>query len=219
MWIAEKEGRDVEQLIEEICRELGKGRDELEFDVQQKGFLGIFGKRVLVRARPKAPSEEELISFAREVASRIAHAISPEATVVARSDGGEIIVEVEGNGCGALIGRGGETLEAFEYIVARAVSKRARAKKVVRLDVAGYRRRHAERLRRMALEAARRVKRTGKRAVLPPLKASDRRIVHLTLKDDGEVETRSEGSGELKRVFVLPKRREGVSRETPHDTP
>jgi len=214
MWLLEKEGRDPERLMDEICEELGKGREELEFEVleEKEGFLGLFGKRVKVRARLRGPSEEELIDFAREVAEGMARAISPEARAEAWREGEEIRVEVEGDGSGRLIGRRGETLEALEYLVSMAVSKRAKSKRVVRLDVEGYRRRRRESLERRARELAERVRRTGKKVALPPMKASERRIVHLALKDVEGVETRSEGTGELKRVFILPRR--GVSRGT-----
>lgn len=214
MWLLEKEGRDPQRLIDEICKELGKDREELEFEVieQKGGFLGLFGKKVKVRARLKAPSEEELIDFAREVAEGIARAISPEARAEAWGQGGEIKVEIKGDGAGRLIGRRGETLEALQYLVSMAVSKRAKSRRVVRLDVEGYIERRRESLQRRARELAERVRRTGREVALPPMKASERRIVHLALKDVEGVETRSEGTGELKRVIILP--RKGVSRGT-----
>ena len=137
MWLLEKEGRDPERLMDEICEELGKGREELEFEVleEKEGFLGLFGKRVKVRARLRGPSEEELIDFAKEVAEGMARAISPEARAEAWREGEEIRVEIEGDGSGRLIGRRGETLEALEYLVSMAVSKRAKSKRVVRLSL------------------------------------------------------------------------------------
>lgn len=214
MWLLEKEGRDPQRLMDEICKELGRDREELEFEVieQKGGFLGLFGKKVKVRARLKAPSEEELIDFAREVAEGIARAISPEARAEAWGQRGEIKVEIKGDGAGRLIGRRGETLEALQYLVSMAVSKRAKSRRVVRLDVEGYIERRRESLQRRARELAERVRRTGREVALPPMKASERRIVHLALKDVEGVETRSEGTGELKRVIILP--RKGVSRGT-----
>jgi spoIIIJ-associated protein len=39
---------------------------------------------------------------------------------------------------------------------------------------------------------------------LPPMNPSERRIVHLFLKDNPQVTTASEGSGENRRVRISP---------------
>jgi spoIIIJ-associated protein len=42
---------------------------------------------------------------------------------------------------------------------------------------------------------------------LQPMNASDRRIVHLTLKQDRAIETRSEGEGGMKSIRISPRKR------------
>ena len=43
---------------------------------------------------------------------------------------------------------------------------------------------------------------------LPEMNAHDRRIIHVTLQDDPELETRSEGEGALKKVIISLKKAE-----------
>ena len=68
-----------------------------------------------------------------------------------------------------------------------------------------YRERRKESLERMALSAAQRIKFSGESQSLPAMSSAERRIVHLALVDDQEVETESEGEGMSRRVVVKPK--------------
>jgi len=135
MWFIEKEGRDPERLIEEICEELGKGREELEFEVEEKeGFLGVFGKKVVVRARPRPPRDWELTLLAEELADTILSFIAPALRVRARNEKGLIVVGIEGEDLKD-IRRRRELLESLRYLLELAVSKKARAKRAVRLEL------------------------------------------------------------------------------------
>ena len=75
------------------------------------------------------------------------------------------------------------------------------------VDAGDYRRRREAMLREMALRAARRARQERRRVALEPMTAAERRIVHLALKDDPAVETRSEGEEPHRRVVVFPRGR------------
>lgn len=60
----------------------------------------------------------------------------------------------------------------------------------------------AEQLEQQARDAAAEVKRWGEPVKLPEMNAHDRRIIHVTLKDDPEVTTESIGEGAMKKVVV-----------------
>lgn len=63
-----------------------------------------------------------------------------------------------------------------------------------------------ERLSQQALDAAKEVKRWGEAVTLPPLNAHDRRIIHITLQDDTELQTESTGDGAKKSVVISLKK-------------
>lgn len=65
-----------------------------------------------------------------------------------------------------------------------------------------------EQLEQQAKDAAKEVKRWGEPVKLPEMNAHDRRIIHLTLQDDPEITTESEGEGNLKKVVVSLKKEE-----------
>jgi spoIIIJ-associated protein len=65
-----------------------------------------------------------------------------------------------------------------------------------------------EQLEQQAKDAAKEVKRWGEPVKLPEMNAHDRRIIHLTLQDDPEITTESEGEGSVKKVVVSLKKAE-----------
>lgn len=67
-----------------------------------------------------------------------------------------------------------------------------------------------EQLAQLALDRAKEVKRWGEPVALAPMNAHDRRIIHVTLQDDAEIETASEGEGALKKVVISLKKQENT---------
>ena len=63
-----------------------------------------------------------------------------------------------------------------------------------------------EQLEQQAKDTAKEVKKWGEPVKLPEMNAHDRRIIHLTLQDDPEITTESEGEGNLKKVVVSLKK-------------
>jgi spoIIIJ-associated protein len=87
------------------------------------------------------------------------------------------------------------------------LSKRRRQWPRVVIDVENYRARREESLRTLADRMAYRVRRNGRPFTLEAMPASDRRIIHLALRDSSEVETYSIGEGPARRVVIAPKQR------------
>ena len=118
---------------------------------------------------------------------------------------GGLQADIYGGDSGKLIGRGGRTLAALEYLTS-AVVNRDEAEPHVRVsvDVGGYKVRRDERLRGVALKAAARARKTGFAVELEPMSAAERRVIHMTLADDPAVESESSGEGKNRRVVVKP---------------
>jgi spoIIIJ-associated protein len=113
-------------------------------------------------------------------------------------------LEIKGDGSGILIGRHGQTLDALEYILNRIVAHRIKDAIPIMLDTEAYRARRRQQLHRMALSIGERAKREHISLKLDPMPPRDRRIVHLALKDDPLVTTRSAGEGFLRTIEILP---------------
>ena len=113
-----------------------------------------------------------------------------------------LILNIEGDDLGILIGRRGDTLAALQYIVRLMVNHRRRRWVNIVVDVEEYKTRRERQLRQLALRMAERVVRTGKPVRLEPMPARERRIIHLALRDHPDVITQSIGEGEHRRVTI-----------------
>jgi spoIIIJ-associated protein len=79
------------------------------------------------------------------------------------------------------------------------------------IDSENYRRRKEDSLTQLALKMGDKAKRIKKPVTTNPMNPHDRRLIHLALKDDPQLETRSRGEGLLKRVVIIPKGKEQSS--------
>jgi spoIIIJ-associated protein len=122
-----------------------------------------------------------------------------------RRPGEEMLFELIGDDVEPLLANRGEGLNGLEVLTGRIASKRIGRPVYPRLDAEGFRAHQKESLEELALRSANEAKRTHSPQLLPPLSPGERRLVHLALAQDPEVETESEGDGFLKRVAVRPR--------------
>ncbi len=160
---------------------------------------------------PELPLEEldgeRLKSVCLETVQRLVEPVVGPTACELRLEDGRVHVRVDcGENSGVLIGREGQTLAALQYLASRIVSRAMNAAVRVNLDAGEYRQRQDDKLRTLALSLAARVKKTGKAFSTRPLSSYHRRIIHLTLQEDPDVQTRSMGEGNLKRVIVQRRR-------------
>jgi spoIIIJ-associated protein len=118
-----------------------------------------------------------------------------------------LLLEVNTEESGRLIGRQGQTLSDLQYITNRLLFQQDPSAPKVMVDISGYRAQAREALVKKAKDAAEKVRRWGDVVELEPLNAFDRRIIHQALKDDPGIETHSvevEGT-EKKAILLRPK--------------
>ena len=106
---------------------------------------------------------------------------------------------------GRLIGRQGETLRAFGYLVNLMLGRRLGRPCRVIVDVNGYRQRRADQLAELATTLADEVRSTQEPITLDAMPANERRLVHVALADDEDVRTYSIGEGDERRVVISPR--------------
>ena len=114
-------------------------------------------------------------------------------------------LNIEGDKSGLLIGRKGRTLDALQFIVNKIVNKALAKRGYVVVDSENYRQRRRDSLIQMALNMGDKAKRIGKPVPTSLLNPHDRRIVHLALSQDEDLDTKSRGEGILKKVLIIPR--------------
>lgn len=151
---------------------------------------------------PVAP--EDLLSEVEDFATRTVEGMGFKARVEVYDAGEFIAVDVSPGDTGLFIGQKGETIDAFQHLLNISVyNNRDFVKKII-IDSEGYRQRRIEAVQGMAHRMARRATREGRTVELPPMSSSERRVVHTYLKENPKVSTDSEGSGENRRVNIIP---------------
>ena len=122
---------------------------------------------------------------------------------------GALCLEIKGDQEGILIGKHGRTLESLQLLINRMIHKRLKNAMRVILDIDDYRKRRADSMAEMAHRLGEKAKGTGHSLTVGPFNAHDRRIIHVTLKEDPSLKTESLGEGELKKVKIIPMKKEG----------
>jgi spoIIIJ-associated protein len=115
-----------------------------------------------------------------------------------------VVLNISGDDLGILIGRRGETLRALQYVIRLMVSHRTKHWTDLVVDVEQYRVRRRRTLENLAQSVAERVIREGRPQALEPMPAYERRLVHIALRNNPQVTTRSVGEGERRKVTVFP---------------
>ncbi len=147
---------------------------------------------------------EQQIKEIKVLVDSILEAMGIEARTDVYDAGDFVAVDVASQETGLFIGPKGETIDALQYLVNISVYQKSPTKKRIVLDSEGYRQRRVEAIQGMAHRSARRAVREQGPIELPPMNASERRIVHIYLKDNATVTTASDGVGTERRVKVFP---------------
>ncbi|OPY07879.1 MAG: R3H domain protein [Syntrophus sp. PtaB.Bin001] len=117
-----------------------------------------------------------------------------------------ILLTINGDGGGLLIGKRGQNLDAIQYIINKAAAKSFEERKLIIVDTESYRKRREESLNALAKEFADKVKKTRKPVTVGHMNAHDRRIIHLALQNDDAIVTKSRGEGEYRKILIFPAR-------------
>lgn len=122
------------------------------------------------------------------------------------SDQPMILVDIQGDDLSILIGRRSETLNALQYITSLILCKELGRWVPLLIDVQGYRIRRERQLRQLARRMTDQAVHTGKRQVLEPMPASERRVIHLELRNHDLVTTESIGDEPNRKVTIVLKK-------------
>lgn len=157
--------------------------------------------------------DDHTLRVARETVSELLEKMKVRAEVTTRfgtvedpKEQAPILVEVHGEDLSILIGRRSETLNALQYIASLIVGKELERWVPLLIDVEGYRARRERQLRQLARRMADQAVNSGRRQVLEPMPASERRVIHLELRNHPQVFTESTGEEPNRKVTIVLKK-------------
>jgi spoIIIJ-associated protein len=151
---------------------------------------------------------EEWVEIAKQLTVGLLERMGIDPDIEGSMKEGDIYLDVKSDDGGILIGKHGRTLESLQVVLNRMINRQVKESVRVVLDIADYKKRRADSLERMALRLGGSVKRTGRGVTIGPFSAHDRRIIHLTLKEDFSLGTEGIGEGNWKKLKIIPARKE-----------
>jgi len=149
---------------------------------------------------------ENYTQTGKDVLQKIIDSITQDAKIEIEEQSQKTIFNVVGGNSALLIGKRGKTLEAIQIIVEKAINNKNETRARTIVDIEGYKEKRISYLKSLAKRLADKCKRFGKPMSLGEMNAHDRRIIHITLKSDKEVSTRSKGEGVLRKIVIFPKK-------------
>lgn len=200
-------GKNVEEATKAALAVLGVERDKVEIRVINEGRAGMMGLIGGEEAEVEAIQKEGGAEEAREILQTILDKMGFMAMAEISSEKGEnIVIAIKGEDMGRIIGKSGSMLKSLETLLNAMVWKFMGTRFHISIDAGGYKDKREQALQRLAADVAEEVAKTGEKKAMPKLEASDRRIIHLFLQEDGRVETFSEGEGKDRKLIVAPKK-------------
>ena len=226
----EYEGKTEKEAIEMAANELGLERDQFDVEILESQKNSIFKKgyvkirvhtldsekskshnteeisekhtRIYADPLPQDEFEQKLIEFIQQMIEKMGYDI--KVSVSYREDK-KIGIRLESSHSSILIGRKGKNLDALQLLANIYAGRLGHEETRVILDTENYRIRREETLVRLAYTTADKVRSSHNSILLEPMNPFERRLIHTTLNDIPDVETKSEGDGLYKQVRVIYK--------------
>lgn len=157
-----------------------------------------------MREETKRPDMSELMEAADKGLDEILAlaGLDLEAEIVEGE--GQLDIELRGSDQDHLLEDRGNLLLAIQHLLPRLIRGYTGHTIACHVDSDNFHATREAELREMAEAAGREVRQKQRPRTLPPMNPAERRIIHLTLADESQLVTESEGRGFFKRVTIRP---------------
>ena len=154
-------------------------------------------------------SKSEFVKIKKETkvfTEKLLGLLDVKAKVEVEADADLIKVMISGEDLGLLIGYRGENLESLQLILGIAINKKLslEPRMPVVVDIDGWRQQREESLRSLVEKEIKNISSKNPSVELPPMPPSQRRTVHLLVKEQDGLT--SESSGEEPNRYVVIKK-------------
>jgi spoIIIJ-associated protein len=148
---------------------------------------------------------DQLASEARRITEAVMHAMGFDATVTATADvdRADVSLSVAAHD-DLLTGPKGEVRQALQHLLNLMLNRGQTGRYHLQLEINGFWAKREQELDQLARQLAEEALASGNEVVTEYLNSQERRIVHVTLKEDVRVKTYALGTGLIKRVAVAP---------------
>jgi spoIIIJ-associated protein len=116
----------------------------------------------------------------------------------------DLLVKFSGPDVDLLLANKAELMLAVEFLTMEALRMPGEDHSRLCFDANDYRMLRIEELRLSAITAAEKVKQTRRPFHFNPMNSRERRIIHLSLRNETDIRSESTGTGPFRQVVVLP---------------
>ena len=195
------------EAIEKAVAELGApSADAIEYTVLEQAKKGLFGIGA-TNAKIQATYNIKGVYAALDMIEKVVKDMGLDAVVkLAKREGDEALITVDGEGAGILIGHHGDTLDSLQYLANLSANRKIEGEKreyvKVTVDIEGYRAKREETLRTLARRMAEKVLRNKRSVMLEPMNPYECRIIHSEIQNIEGVSTNSIGSENNRKIVI-----------------
>jgi predicted RNA-binding protein Jag len=205
--VRERPGREEREARERPGREEREFRERPRREERGGGGEGR-------TAGPALPAEE-LAARARSATEELLRAMGFDARITSRAEGENVDVTAEvADGEDLLTGRKGEVRQALQHLLNLTVNRGEGTRYHLQLEINDFWQRREKELEELARSMADDAVARGGEVLTEYLNAQERRIIHVTLREDPRVKTYAIGDGLIKKLAVAPADQPEASRET-----
>lgn len=199
MEVIVKEGKELEEVLSNICSEYNVTNNDFYYHYEEKKN-GLFGKNTtyVVNAIMKKDLLDYIKNYLEELLTNMGLEVNFESKL--RED--VIYIKIFSNNNPVLIGKGGSTLKALETIVKQKINSDFGIRTLINIDIGNYREIQERRLERLAKNIAKEVVKTNVEVHLDNMNAYDRRIIHNVLTNFKGIKTESVGEEPNRHVVI-----------------
>ena len=221
------EGKTTQEAIDKGLKELNCRKEDVEIKVleeEKKAFHSILDPRVvkiemtlkegaktiskeekIAPKTSKKPATAEEIEKAKENIEKFLTVFNKQIgdlTYEINEEDGKLLINIEGENASKLIGYRGEAINALQNLLFAIANKENPGRVKIILNTGDYREKREETLKQLARKLERTVKKTGKKVVLEPMPAFDRKVIHTELQASDVVTTYSIGDEPHRKIVV-----------------
>ncbi|MFH1009144.1 MAG: Jag N-terminal domain-containing protein, partial [Candidatus Latescibacterota bacterium] len=205
-----QEGESVAEAVAQALDQLARSEEEVTIEVldrPKKGWLGFFGTHpVRIKATERNP-EEIKIALIEKLTKELLQLLQTEATVQARTKNGVFHVSVHPEkDTGLIIGKHGQTIDALEHVLGKMVRTRLQDMTRITLDVADYRDRQLDKVRRDTLQAVRKALSSNDKVVTEALTTDGLKAALSVIAKSDKISYTLIGQGLYKNIILSARR-------------
>lgn len=153
-------------------------------------------------AAPQLDDDEFKVEVRRFVTGLLEHMSVPADIEISDREKGGVLVNLNGDSMGVVIGRRGETLDAIQHLTNYVVNKGSEKRRHISVDAESYRAKREDSLVHLAEKMASKVVKYKRSMALEPMNSYERHVIHSALQTYEGVSTASTGSEPNRRVVV-----------------